>query len=91
MNWKISGFLLGTLLLSAGLWIFGSAVKTGATLEQSSLDLAKIKLPAGFHIEIFASNVKNARSLALAPSGTVFVGTREAGNRVCDHGRQPGL
>lgn len=80
MNWKISGFLLGTLLLSAGLWIFGSAVKTGATLEQSSLDLAKIKLPAGFHIEIFASNVKNARSLALAPSGTVFVGTREAGN-----------
>ena len=38
--------------------------------------LDRIELPPGFRIEIFASGVGGARSLALSPSGTVFVGTR---------------
>ena len=38
--------------------------------------LAKIKLPAGFRIDYYAKNVKNARSMALSPSGILFVGTR---------------
>ena len=38
-----------------------------------------IKLPAGFQIEVFAENIDNARSMALSPNGTLFVGTREAG------------
>ncbi|MGI9160293.1 MAG: PQQ-dependent sugar dehydrogenase [Saprospiraceae bacterium] len=47
---------------------------------QSSLPLDKIKLPPGFQIQLWAENVKNARSLCLSPSGTLFVGTRDAGN-----------
>ena len=47
---------------------------------QSGLPLDKIKLPPGFQIQLWAENVKNARSLCLSPAGTLFVGTREAGN-----------
>ncbi|KAA9332132.1 sorbosone dehydrogenase family protein [Hymenobacter busanensis] len=39
-------------------------------------NLAKIKLPAGFRIGYYAQNVAGARSLALGPDGTVYVGTR---------------
>ena len=39
-----------------------------------------IKLPPGFKIEVYASNVPNARSMVLSPSGVLFVGTRSAGN-----------
>ena len=45
------------------------------TATQSS-----IKLPAGFKIEVYASNIPNARSMALSESGILFVGTRSAGN-----------
>lgn len=47
-------------------------------LDEPALD--EIKLPAGFEIEVYAENVKNARSMALSPSGTLFVGTRSEGN-----------
>src|SRR4051812_31447607 len=51
-----------------------------ATSSHAAIQLEKIKLPAGFEISVYASGVKGARSLALSPSGTLFVGTREAGN-----------
>ena len=35
-----------------------------------------IKLPPGFKIEVYGSNVPNARSMVLSPSGVLFVGTR---------------
>ncbi|MCB0601377.1 MAG: sorbosone dehydrogenase family protein [Saprospiraceae bacterium] len=44
------------------------------------IQLDKIKLPAGFKIELFAENVTNARSMCLSPSGTLFVGTRDEGS-----------
>lgn len=40
------------------------------------LPLQTIKLPPGFRISIYAANVPGARSLALGPKGTVFVGSR---------------
>ncbi len=43
----------------------------------NDLALASIKLPLGFHISIYAQAVPYARQLALAPDGTVFVGTRK--------------
>jgi len=42
--------------------------------------LETIKLPPGFQIDLYATGVPNARSLALGERGTVFVGTRTAGN-----------
>ena len=41
--------------------------------------LETIKLPEGFKIDVYAADVDNARSMSIAPDGTVFVGTRSAG------------
>jgi glucose/arabinose dehydrogenase len=38
-----------------------------------------ISLPEGFSIETYAPDVPNARSMALGPDGTLFVGTRSDG------------
>jgi glucose/arabinose dehydrogenase len=43
------------------------------------LPTAKLKVPAGFNIEVYASGMTNARELALGDKGTVFVGTRLVG------------
>jgi glucose/arabinose dehydrogenase len=43
------------------------------------LQLEKIKLPEGFRIDVYADNVDDARSMALSPNGTLFVGSRSAG------------
>jgi glucose/arabinose dehydrogenase len=40
------------------------------------LPTAKLKLPPGFNIEVYAAGMANARSLALGNKGTVFVGSR---------------
>jgi glucose/arabinose dehydrogenase len=45
------------------------------------LPTAKLKVPAGFNIEVYASGIANARSLRVGDKGTVFVGTR-LGNKV---------
>jgi glucose/arabinose dehydrogenase len=39
----------------------------------------QLKAPPGFEISVWADSVPGARSLARAPGGTVFVGTRGAG------------
>jgi len=48
--------------------------------SDSDIDLGSIKLPPGFKIELYAEDVTNARSMSLSPKGTLFVGTRGAGN-----------
>jgi glucose/arabinose dehydrogenase len=45
-----------------------------ATIDK--LPVAKLKVPAGFNIEVYAAGMANARSLALGDKGTVFVGSR---------------
>ena len=50
----------------------------GASAQEIPLD--KITLPPGFSIEVYASGVPNARSMALSPTGTLFVSTRQAGD-----------
>jgi len=40
------------------------------------LPLDKLKVPAGFNLEVYAAGMANARSLALGDKGTVFVGSR---------------
>src|ERR1700704_7038151 len=40
------------------------------------LPTAKLKVPAGFNIEVYAAGLANARSLAEGDKGTVFVGSR---------------
>jgi len=49
---------------------------SGAPEELSEIYLDKIKLPEGFHIDIYAEDVTNARSMCYSPSGILYVGTR---------------
>lgn len=42
--------------------------------------LESLVLPEGFKIEVFADGIENARSMVQGPKGTIFVGTRNAGN-----------
>jgi glucose/arabinose dehydrogenase len=44
------------------------------------LPIAKLKVPPGFNIEVYAAGMANARSLAQGDKGTIFVGTRLVGN-----------
>ncbi|TYB31757.1 MAG: sorbosone dehydrogenase family protein [Candidatus Mcinerneyibacterium aminivorans] len=46
------------------------------TISFWAIDLNKINIPENFHIEIYAKNIKGARTLAFAEKGTIFVGTR---------------
>ena len=41
--------------------------------------LNDLSMPEGFAISIYASDVPNARSMAVSPSGVLFVGTRQEG------------
>src|SRR6202023_2775288 len=41
------------------------------------LPTAKLKVPPGFNIEVYAAGMANARSLAEGDKGTVFVGSRQ--------------
>ncbi len=59
---------------------FALAAAAAPALAETEIDLDKIVLPAGFGIEVFANDVPDARSLVIGDEGTVFVGTRTAGN-----------
>src|SRR5919202_1662224 len=69
-QWLKPVFWLGIFMAALCAWPVSSL----------ALPLEQIKLPPGFHISIFADNVRDARSMTLSPSGTLFVGTRSAGN-----------
>ena len=43
-------------------------------------ELSEIKLPEGFIINFYATDVKGARSMIMGDKGTLFVGSRSAGN-----------
>jgi glucose/arabinose dehydrogenase len=45
------------------------------TKTSAELPLSSIKMPQGFSISVYAE-VENARSMAISPSGTIFVGNR---------------
>lgn len=64
-----STVLFGALLL----------LLVGAAGRQRELPLGRIKLPPGFRIGIYSSEVPGARSLARSPSGIIYVGTRREG------------
>src|SRR5437762_12195746 len=51
----------------------------GAQPVEGPPQLDKLKLPRGFSVAIYADHIDDARSMALAPDGTIFVGTRRRG------------
>jgi len=60
-------------------WLTGMVLAQVAAIPAPmarDLPLNLIELPPGFHIEVYADDVPGARSMALGPRGTLFVGTR---------------
>ena len=65
------------ILFTCALLSSGACLHLGSTVSgNQDLPLNKIRLPDGFEISIYASDVPGARSMALGPNGTLFVGTR---------------
>jgi glucose/arabinose dehydrogenase len=54
-------------------------ITAGTAPDDGDLKLSQIRLPQGFTIDVFASDIRNARSMCLSPSGILFVGTRGEG------------
>lgn len=48
-------------------------------LPSRGIELDRIKMPAGFKIELYTDGIPNARSMVLGNKGVVFVGTRSEG------------
>lgn len=59
------------------LFIFSDTFRT---TDDINVLLSNIILPDGFNIDVYASDVENARSMAISPSGTIFVGNRREDN-----------
>ena len=70
------------MLIKYRFFVVAVVVGLAATvpLTGQEITLEHLTLPAGFRIEIYASGVENARQMALTEDGTLFVGSREAGN-----------
>jgi glucose/arabinose dehydrogenase len=65
-----AGVLIACFVLACG----------GSSLPADKIPLDTLELPAVFRIDLFADGLENARSLARGEKGTIFVGTRKAGN-----------
>ena len=65
------------IIIFSFLSVLAKSYPTGSELEELFHDL---RFPDGFKIDIYASDVENARSMTISPSGTVFVGNRKADN-----------
>ena len=76
----VASLACGWGITGDGSFLAGRAAQAAGAQAAPGLPLDKITLPRGFTIDVFASGVKNARSLTLGANGTVFVGTRTAGN-----------
>jgi Raf kinase inhibitor-like YbhB/YbcL family protein len=51
-----------------------------AKVEPTPERIAQIKAPPGFKVTVFAQGLKNARIVAVAPDGTIYVSRRDQGD-----------
>lgn len=63
-----------SVVLGPGLFASGSL-----RAQQPASQPPKWVVPAGFQVDVFADSVQGARSMALGPQGTLFVGSQRAG------------
>ena len=66
-------------MLAMGLAVNGWALSAAVAQLKVKMMLSAVELPPGFKIRVYADQVPGARSMALSPSGVLFVGTRETG------------
>ena len=66
-------------MVALGTAVNGLALPAAVAQIKVKMMLSAVKLPQGFAIRVYADQVPGARSMALSPSGVLFVGTRETG------------
>lgn len=80
IRWGMLVLILIISAIVAGLLFFrGYLTPVLPNMATSGPAPEALKLPPGFSIRYYAENVPGARSMALSPSGTLFVGTRGEG------------
>ena len=47
--------------------------------QKEELPLQRLKVPQGFRVDTYTTGIEDARSMALSPQGTLYVGTKSAG------------
>jgi glucose/arabinose dehydrogenase len=72
--------MLKLMLSVVALGLVAQAPPASKPAQDPAELLKQIKLPPGFSIEVYASGVRNARQMARGDKGTLFVGSRTAGN-----------
>ena len=72
--------MIKTIFFTLFITFLSSFSTNNENVEELNLQLDRLILPEGFKIEVYASDIENARSMAISPSGTVFVGNRRADN-----------
>ena len=85
---KIMFSALATLLAGSALAQQGDGTRVAvatvvnkpAKVEATAQRIAALKVPAGFQVNVFASGLKNARIVAVAPDGTVYISRRDQGD-----------
>lgn len=61
-------------------WLVLTLLSFNSTAQKPEEFIDQIKVPSGFKIELFATEIANARSIAKGPEGIFFIGTRGEGN-----------
>ena len=72
--------MIKTIFFTLFITFLRSFSTNNENVEDLNLQLDRLILPEGFKIEVYASDIENARSMAISPSGTIFVGNRRADN-----------
>lgn len=81
MTWTLNRNALLLLFIVSAAWPWAQALAAAVNNPRPipiADGLARIQLPEGFAIDLYAENVKGARSMALSPGGVLYVGTRSA-------------
>ena len=71
--------LLIALLVAKYVFKVNPPVSIPGQKTATELHLERLKVPEGFKVEVYARDIKNARSLCYSPEGTLYVGTRSEG------------
>lgn len=81
-KWYFARYFLSAaiILVLAYIILKGQGVNPPVGSGSADKVIENLKLLPGFKASIYAKNIENARSLTMGASGTLFVGTRKAGN-----------
>ena len=80
MRYGLIGLAVVLVLGGVGVYLLFQRMPVNIAFAQNSGTLSQITLPEGFSIDYYAQDVPGARTLRLSEDGTLFVGTRGAGN-----------